>query len=131
VFAKGLFAAGMTSAITAPMAAAWAVAGAFGWPRELRDRRLRIVWGGVLLIGTLVAVSGVQPLPAILAAQAANGLLLPIIAIFLLLIMNDRTLLGDAVNGRRANVAGILVVLVTLALGTRALWSVASRLLSA
>lgn len=130
VFSMGLFAAGMTSAITAPMAAAWAVAGAMNWPRDLRDPRLRAVWGGVLAIGTVVALSGVQPLPAILAAQAANGLLLPIIAGFLLYVMNDRRILGADVNGVRANVAGVVIVLITLALGGRALWSVAMRLLA-
>ncbi len=129
VFALGLFAAGMTSSITAPMAAAWAVAGAMGWPSDLRDTRLRAVWATVIAIGVLVALSGVQPLPAILAAQAANGLLLPIIAGFLLYVMNDRDLLGAAANGLRANVAGALIVLITLALGGRALWGVATRLI--
>lgn len=127
-FAIGLFAAGMTSAITAPLAAAWAVAGALGWPRDLRDARLRFVWGGVIATGTLVALTGVQPLLAILTAQAANGLLLPIIAAFLLLVMNDRAALGPMANRLPSNVAGGLVVLVTLALGTRALVGAISRL---
>jgi len=128
VFALGLFAAGMTSAITAPMAAAWAVAGAMGWPRDLRDNRLRAVWGSIIAIGVSITLSGVQPLPAILAAQAANGLLLPIVAAFLVFVMNDRGLLGESTNGVRANLAGSLVVAITLALGSRALWSVVSRL---
>ncbi len=128
-FATGLFAAGMTSAITAPLAAAWAVAGALGWPRDLRDHRLRAVWGGILAVGLLVALTGVQPLTAILSAQAANGLLLPIIAAFLLWVMNDRATLGDMVNRAASNVAGTMVVLVTLVLGGRALWSAVTRLL--
>lgn len=131
VFALGLFAAGMTSAITAPMAAAWAVAGAMGWPRDLRDNRLRAVWGSIIAIGVIIALSGVQPLPAILAAQAANGLLLPIIAAFLVFVMNDRGLLGDSTNGVRANIAGAVVVAITLALGARALWGVAARVMGA
>lgn len=131
VFAVGLFAAGMTSAITAPMAAAWAVAGAMNWPRDLRDWRLRAVWGSVIAVGVTVAMSDVQPLPAILAAQAANGLLLPIVAGFLLFAMNDRGALGAAANNVRANIAGVAIVLITLALGTRAIWSVISRVLAA
>lgn len=127
-FATGLFAAGMTSAITAPLAAAWAVAGALGWPRDLRDARLRAVWGGVIAIGTLVALTGVQPLAAILAAQAANGLLLPIVAAFLLLVMNDRATLGAMANRTASNLAGAAVVLVTLVLGLRALGGALSRL---
>jgi Mn2+/Fe2+ NRAMP family transporter len=130
VFALGLFAAGMTSAITAPMAAAWAVAGVLGWPRDLRDARLRAVWMFVIAIGLLVAISGVQPLPAILAAQAANGFLLPIIAGFLVFVMNDRNTLGEHANGVWANIAGAVIVAVTLTLGARALWSVITRLLA-
>lgn len=129
VFAAGLFAAGMTSAITAPMAAAYAVAGALGWPRDLSDRRLRLVWGAVIATGVLVALTGVQPVAAILTAQAANGLLLPIIAGFLVFVMNDRTVLGSHVNRPGSNLAGALVVLVTLVLGGRALVGVLTRLL--
>ncbi len=120
-FALGLLAAGLTSAITAPLAAAWAVAGACGWEGGLRSPRFRMVWGTVLMTGALFAASGVRPVPAILFAQAANGLLLPVIALFLLATANDRTLLGDARNGVLANLFGTAIVLVTVALGLRGL----------
>ena len=51
-FALGLMAAGLTSAITAPLAAAYAVSGALGWPSDFNDFRFRIIWVSVLLIGT-------------------------------------------------------------------------------
>lgn len=120
-FALGLLAAGLTSAITAPLAAAWAVAGVCGWAGDLRSPRFRMVWGIVLVTGALFAASGVRPVPAILFAQAANGLLLPVIALFLLATANDRTLLGDARNGVLANLFGSAIVLVTVALGLRGL----------
>ncbi|MEK9499892.1 Nramp family divalent metal transporter [Gaopeijia maritima] len=123
-FAVGLFAAGLTSAITAPMAAAWAVAGALGWPCDLRDRRLRAVWGGILAIGIAFGVAGVSPVPAIVFAQAANGILLPAVAGFLLVVVNDRIWMGERVNGPLANVIGGVVVLVAALLGGRALLSV-------
>ena len=122
-FAAGLLAAGLTSAITAPLAAAYATAGALGWPRDLRDPRLRWVWMLVLAAGIVFAGLGVRPVPAILFAQVANGVLLPAIAVFLLLAANDRRWLGDRVNGAFANVAGGVIVLVALGLGLRALWS--------
>lgn len=120
-FALGLLAAGMTSAITAPLAAAYAITGTFGWPGALGATRARIIWGTVLATGTGFAVSGVHPVPAILFAQAANGLLLPLIAGALLLVANDRDLLGNAVNGRIANTGGGLVVLLAILLGVRGL----------
>lgn len=127
-FATGLLAAGLTSAITAPLAAAYATAGALGWPRDLRDRRLRGVWLVVLGAGVLFAATGVKPVPAILFAQVANGILLPAVAAFLLLAVNDRRWMGEKVNGTLANVLGAAVVLVTLGLGLRALWSALSSL---
>jgi Mn2+/Fe2+ NRAMP family transporter len=124
VFALGLFAAGLTSAITAPLAAAYAVAGVAGWPRDLRDARLRAVWGGVMLAGVAVATLDLPALAAILVAQAANGVLLPVVALLLLLACNDRALLGERVNGPRANLAAGAVVCLALGLGARLLWRV-------
>jgi Mn2+/Fe2+ NRAMP family transporter len=121
VFAVGLFAAGMTSAVTAPLAAAYATAGAVGWPRDLRDPRLRLVWGGVLGVGVTLALAGLQPVPAILFAQAANGILLPAVALFLLLAVNDRRWMGARANGWIANLTGGVVVLIAALLGARAL----------
>jgi Mn2+/Fe2+ NRAMP family transporter len=57
-------------------------------------------------------------LAAILLAQAANGILLPVTAMFLLFVMNRRDLLGDNVNRRTANVLGGAIVLTTVGLGT-------------
>jgi manganese transport protein len=121
-FATGLFAAGLTSAITAPLAAAYATAGVLGWPRNLRDGRVRGIWMLVLLTGAGFAAAGVRPVPAILFAQVANGLLLPAIAIFLLIAVNDRRRLGRHVNGVVQNVLGVVVVLLATGLGAWAVW---------
>lgn len=123
-FAAGLFAAGMTSAVTAPLAAAWATAGALGWPRDLKDPRIRGVWGGVLGIGVLIGLLGVRPVPAIIFAQAANGILLPAVAVFLLAAVNDRRAMGGRANGWASNLVGGIVVLVAAGLGLRAILSV-------
>jgi NRAMP (natural resistance-associated macrophage protein)-like metal ion transporter len=116
-FAAGLFAAGLSSAVTAPLAAAYAVCGVLGWSRDLKSPGFRGVWAAVLLCGTGYAALGARPLTAILFAQAANGFLLPICALFLLLVMNRRDQLGEYTNAAAANLAGGAVVLVTLALG--------------
>ena len=116
-FAAGLFAAGLSSAVTAPLAAAYAVCGVMGWPRDLRGKRFRQVWFAVLVCGTAFSVAGIKPLAAILFAQAANGFLLPLCAVFLLLVMNRRDVLGAYVNKHWVNGLGGIVVLVTFALG--------------
>ena len=73
----------------------------------------------IVAIGLGVSLLGIRPTELITIAQVANGLLLPIIAIFLLLAMNDKSLLGKHVNGWAANLLGGGVVAITLLLGAR------------
>jgi Mn2+/Fe2+ NRAMP family transporter len=129
-FAVGLFAAGFSSAITAPLAAAITARTLSGgterpeWSE--RSPRFRAVWLGVLLFGAGFGIAGVQPIPAIILAQAFNGLLLPWVAVFLWLTMNDRRLLGsDAVNSRLQNLLMGVVVAACVALGLRGLLAAA------
>ena len=124
--ALGLFAAGFTSAITAPLAAALAarslLAGADDRAWAPTSTRFRAVWMGVLLAGMAFGVADVRPVPVIILAQAFNGLLLPLVAVFLLATMNDRRLLGsDGVNSGAQNVVMLLVVVVCVVLGVRGL----------
>lgn len=128
-FAIGLFAAGMTSAVTAPLAAAYATSGAFGWGRDLKSWRFRAVWMTVILFGTFLgAFVGASPAQIIIFAQAANGLLLPLVAVTLLIVMNRSDLLGRYQNGIIGNILGGIVVLVALFLGARTLFSVLTTL---
>ena len=120
----GLFAAGLSSAITAPLAASYATAGALGWRRTLSGKAFRAVWMAILAVGIVFSAFEFKPLSVIMFAQVANGILLPIIAIFLLWVMNNRRLLGKHVNGVWANVAGVTVVTVAIALGVRMIWKV-------
>ncbi len=123
-FAAGYAAAGISSAITAPLAAAYTVLDALGRGRLVRTPTARAVWASCVAIGALVAVSGLRPIPLILFAQFVNGLLLPIVAVVLLIAMNDRARLGAHVNGWKGNLAGGLVTLLCVALGARAVWRV-------
>ncbi len=124
--AIGLFAAGFTSAATAPLAAAITArtllgrAGGPDWSES--SSRYRGVWIAVLLAGVVFGATGVKPIPVIILAQAFNGLVLPLIAVFLWITMNDRDLLGaDGANTRAQNLVMGAVVLVCVALGLRGL----------
>ncbi|SET66645.1 Nramp family divalent metal transporter [Thalassotalea agarivorans] len=110
VFAVGLFSAGMTSAIAAPLAASFAVCGALGKPLDFQHPLFRSVWLIVLVVGTFFAFVGSKPLTAILFAQAMNALLLPIIALFLLVVMNKRSVLGQYVNSSKNNFIAVIMV---------------------
>jgi Mn2+/Fe2+ NRAMP family transporter len=120
LFAAGLFGAGLTSAITAPLAAAWVAAGCLGWNSGWTDWRFRGVGVGVVWIGAAAAIlGGGSPRAVILFAQGANGLLLPVIGIFLLVTMNRHSLLGSHRNGFWANFLGVGVLVIALILGWR------------
>lgn len=116
-FAAGLLSAGITSAVTAPLAAAYTICAVFGWSSSPKGLAFRIIWFLVLAIGTAVCFIGITPLSAILFAQASNGLLLPFIAIFLIWVMNKQEILGDYTNGLLSNILGGLIVLFVSALG--------------
>lgn len=117
----GLFAAGITSAITAPLAAAYVAKECFGWETGLKTAKFRSVWAFILCLGVVLASIGIKPIEIIKFAQVANGLLLPVIAGFLLWIMNRKAVLGNYTNSKTQNLLGILIVLTTILLGTKSL----------
>ena len=118
LFGVGLFAAGITSAVTAPLAAACGVREIFGWPDDPKHAGFRLVWISVLLTGMGFAFFGRNPLEIIIAAQAANGLLLPFIAGFVLLLATRQK---AVVMPRWYLGLGILVTLICAVLGVRTL----------
>ncbi|NNC47033.1 MAG: Nramp family divalent metal transporter [Sphingomonas sp.] len=118
----GLFAAGLTSAITAPLATGYAITEILQFGGGQQSRMFRMVALSVILIGAAIALTGIRPIEIIFTAQIANGILLPVIAIVLLYVMNQSKLLGHYANGRLGNVMGGAVVMVATALGARLVW---------
>ncbi len=114
-FAFGLFAAGLTSAITAP----WAASITLTTTLPLKDtaRAFKATWMLVLLTGLVFGISGVKPIPIILLAQAANGILLPFLAIAILLILNNKAIMVTQANTWRGNLGLLLVIWITGILG--------------
>ena len=119
--AIGFLAAGLSSAITAPLAAAYAVTEIVQLRPELKNRVFRWTWQSVIIAGVLFASLSLKPLQLILLAQIANGALLPVIALFILWVSNDKTLLREHSNNRIQNLLGCAVVGITLVLGLRSI----------
>ncbi|MEZ2414394.1 Nramp family divalent metal transporter [Muriicola sp. E247] len=122
----GLFAAGITSAITAPLAAAYVTASCFNWDSSFKSWRFRAVWASVLLAGVSFQSLNLKPIEIIKFAQVANGLLLPVICIFLLWIVNKRSLMGIYKNKIWQNILGLIFLLLIISLGVKSIWSVIS-----
>jgi NRAMP (natural resistance-associated macrophage protein)-like metal ion transporter len=121
VLALGLFAAGITSAVTAPLAAAYVACGCLGWSTKLNSSKFRWVWMLVLLIGVIFASTGIKPVKIITIAQIANGLLLPLIAVILIWMMNQRHILGVQVNSKIQNLIGVALLVFVVFLGAKSI----------
>lgn len=119
--AIGLFAAGISSAITAPLAAGYAASGIFGFSSDLKNIKFRSVSGFILIIGIAFSIVGFKPVEVIQFAQVANGILLPFVAILLVWIMNKKELLADFTNSTTQNIFGFIVIIVTIILGLKSI----------
>ncbi len=122
IFGLGMFAAGFTSAVTAPLASAITAKSLFSlrsptnW--KVTGRNFRVVWIFVLLTGLVFGLTNLKPIPVIILAQALNGLVLPVITVFLLFVVNDIRLMGQqGINGLLMNLFMGLVVWITLIIG--------------
>lgn len=122
--AIGLFAAGITSAITAPLAAAYVVKGVFGWNDGLKSKKFKAVWMLILFLGVLFSSLKIKPIEIIKFAQITNGILLPIISGFLLWIMNKKNVLGKYTNNITQNIFGFIILVLTIFLGIKSIWKV-------
>ena len=121
LFGLGFFAAGLSSALTAPYAAAFASSGVLGWKGGFRSKGFRGVWLGVILIGFVVSCFNLKPIVVIISAQVANGLVLPLATVFLLIVLNNRQKMGKWVNNIKQNILGSLIILIVTCLG---LWNI-------
>lgn len=117
-FAIGLFAAGLTSAITAPLAGAYAVCGMLGWSNDMASTRFKSVAIIILLFGAAVASLGLDPVAVIIFAQAANGLLLPVITIYLVWLVNQKSVMGKFTNSFILNLVTIPVLMLIFGLSS-------------
>ncbi len=120
----GLFAAGTTSAITAPLAAAYVANNCFGWKAGMKGNKFKTVWMLILMLGVFFLSFDIKPMQIIKFAQVANGMLLPVIAAFLLWVMNRAVLMGAYRNTPLQNVLGTVIVALAFILGVKSILTV-------
>jgi Mn2+/Fe2+ NRAMP family transporter len=122
LFGVGLFGASLLAATVMPLSTSYAICEAFGWESGIsKDFREAPVFMGLftllLVIGAVVVLlPGVPLIPLILISQNVNGLLLPIVLVFILRLAADRGVMGDAANGRITTLLGWGVALLASAL---------------
>lgn len=120
----GLFASGITSSITAPLAASYVAKSCFGWKGSMKSTRFRLVWILVLLFGVIVSMIDINPIEIIKFAQFSNSLLLPIIAIILLWIVNNNRITGSQYSYNYQNIFGAIIIIISIVLGARGIISI-------
>jgi Mn2+/Fe2+ NRAMP family transporter len=139
LFAIGLFGASVLAATIMPISTAFVICEAFGWESGV-DKRMRdapsffFIYTFVLAVGALIVlIPGLDLLPLIVASQNLQGLLLPIVLVFMVLLVNDVRLMGKHRNGRLGNVlawlaVGSVIVLDAVLLGVSAFGLVGVRI---
>ncbi|WP_239700453.1 Nramp family divalent metal transporter [Mammaliicoccus sp. D-M17] len=113
----GLFSAGLSSAIASPMGAAATISSCLRWKGGVKSKKYRLVFAIVIFIGIITSSLGFEPLEVLLIAQALNGIILPLIAVLIFIILNKKNMMGKFANGIVLNIIGIFVVLVVSFLG--------------
>ena len=113
-----------TKPSTAPLAAAYVAKSCFGWNDSLKSKRFRMVWIFILIIGVSASMVNINPIEIIKFAQVANGILLPVIAGFLLWIVNKTSVLGVYKNSLKQNVISVIILVITIFLGLKSILKV-------
>lgn len=121
-FGIGLVGASTLAAGVVPLSTAYTVTEAFGWERGVGHRfgEAPVFFGfftGLIVIGGLaVLIPGVPLIQLILLSQEINGLILAAILIYIMVLVNDRRIMGRYVNGLFTNIVGGATVLLLIAL---------------
>jgi NRAMP (natural resistance-associated macrophage protein)-like metal ion transporter len=118
LFGIGLLGASLLSGGVVPLSTAYTVTEAFGWERGVGQRfgdapAFFGIFTGLIVVGGLaVLIPGVPLVSLILLSQEINGMILAVILVYMLVLVNDRRIMGHYVNGPLINViAGATVVL--------------------
>jgi Mn2+/Fe2+ NRAMP family transporter len=122
LFAFGLLNASLFSAMILPLATAYSVCEGLGWETGV-DKRLKeapqfyLLFTALIVIGAgLIMFPRINLIAVMLLSQAANSVFLPFILVFMLILINDKHLMGQYRNSKFFNIVSWITVIVTVAL---------------
>ena len=122
VFAFGLFIASIFSAIILPLATAFYVCEAFGFEAGI-DKKLKEapafygLFAAIIIISAgIILIPGAPLINITIWSQVLNGILLPVVLICMMLMVNNKEIMGDHVNGKTANLIGWTTIVILIAL---------------
>ena len=115
--AIGLVAAGISSAVCTPMGVSYVLAGIFGWETNRSDTRFTLTNAAVLIPGIVIAGIGFNPIALIMAAQAVNGIVLPVVVGVTLYLTSTHRVMGKYKNTNLQIALGLIIFFIALYLG--------------
>ncbi len=124
LFAIGLFDAGFLGALCVSLSSSWAVGELFGWAHSLNFRVKDAPWfyviylGMLLTSGAVVLIPGAPLVTITMFVQVVAVTLLPAALVFLLLLLNDKSVMGEYVNTARQNITNWAIVILVVAMST-------------
>jgi NRAMP (natural resistance-associated macrophage protein)-like metal ion transporter len=126
LFAIGLANASLFAASILPLSTAYSICEGMGWEagvsKDFRDApEFMALYTGLIIAGAgLILIPGAPLIGIMLVSQVINGILLPFVLIFILLLVNNRELMGEHVNGRLYNglswISVTILIVLTLSL---------------
>lgn len=129
LFGIGLVNAGLLSAAILPLATAYNVCEGMGFESGVGKRftEAPIFYSLYTLLIALgagcVLIPGLPLLKVILLSQVANGVLLPFVLVFMLMLVNKESLMGDMRNGKWANTIAVITCAVMIILTVMMVWT--------
>ena len=118
VFAFGLFVASVFSATILPLATAYYICEAFGFEAGIdkdwnEAKEFYTLYTGILIISALIIMLPNAPLIAIsIWSQVLNGILLPVVLVCMILLINNKKIMGSYVNNTAQNIVGWSAVVI-------------------
>ena len=122
LFAFGLLNASVFSACILPLSTAYSVCEGMGWEigvnRTFKEApQFYSLYTAIIVIGAaVILIPGVKLVPIMLISQATNGILLPFVLIFMLLLVNNKRLMGKYTNSKFYNFCAILIIVTMILL---------------
>ncbi len=124
LFGAGLFGASVLACAIIPLSTSYAICEAFGWEsgvdHSFRDAKafFSILLGLLFFASTLILLPNLDLIPLILATQQVAGILVPVILIFMILLVNDKRIMGKHTNSKLQNGISIVTVVFIISLTT-------------
>ncbi|MFT8349089.1 Nramp family divalent metal transporter [Clostridium saccharoperbutylacetonicum] len=122
LFGAGLFGASVLATAVIPLSTSYAICEAFGWEsgvdNDYKDAPAFFgIYTGIIILGALfILIPGISLIDIILATQQIAGLLSPIILIFMIILINDKRIMGKYINTKVQNIISWATVIFIITL---------------